>query len=323
MSPASREHQAMKQGEILFVLGPARSGTTYLNNFLDRWFGYGMGPEGTFVAPFHKRLARYGDLREDHNLTRLLQDIAGCQMLEILRRRPPANRIDVTPAAIRARLAEPSYAGVVYAVFQCLADLQGKERVGNKNPGYWNDLPLLESLFPDRAKYIAIIRDGRDVFLSLQGMPWGGHSAYAAARRWRAAIERIEAFQRQSPGKLLLLRYEDLLQEPGPAIAAMEDHLGFRLAPERRAQALKESLANPKRHNSHKWKSALSAPERRVFEALAGDKLAAYGYDTLATRPRLGLFERAGFQLGEAWRLGDQPLSLAQQAARRHPAKAG
>jgi hypothetical protein len=42
--------------ELLFVFGAARIGTTYLEHLSGRWFDYGMGPEGTFVKPFAKRL---------------------------------------------------------------------------------------------------------------------------------------------------------------------------------------------------------------------------------------------------------------------------
>lgn len=291
--------------EILFVLGSARSGTTFLNNFLDRWFDYGMGPEGTFVEPFHQRLDRYGDLTQPANLKRLVDDVSRCQMLEIMRKKYRGdNKVDVTPEAILARVPDPSYAGVVYGVFRAIADLQGKSRVGNKNPGYWTHLELLGSLFPSKARYIAILRDGRDVFLSLQGTPWGGHSPYAAASRWRRALESIEAFRAScGPDRFLLLRYEDLLQDPAAAIGQIEALLGVPLAPERRAAALAEAQSNPKKGNFYKWPDRMPAKDRRVFEAVAGDLLAAHGYEVLPQRPKLSTFERAWFRLLELKRL--------------------
>lgn len=291
--------------KILFVLGSARSGTTFLNNFLDRWFDYGMGPEGTFIEPFYRRLSRYGDLSRDMNLTRLVEDISRCQMLEIMRRKYRENHcIDVTPEEILARVPEPSYAGVVYGVFQTLADLQGKSRVGNKNPGYWTHLDLLDELFRDRAGYIAILRDGRDVFLSLQGMPWGGHSAFAAARRWRRAVTAIEKFQQRcGPDRFLLLRYEDILQSPNSTIGRIETFLGIPLDDKSRAAALSEAEGNPKKGNFNKWPERMSARDRRVYEALAGDLLARHGYVVLPERPRLTPVERSLFELQEMIRL--------------------
>ncbi len=291
--------------EILFVLGSARSGTTFLNNFLDRWFDYGMGPEGTFVEPFYRRLGSYGNLSDEQNLTLLIEDVSRCQMLEIMRKKYGSDhRLDVTPEEIRARILEPSFAGVVYAVYQSIADLEGKGRVGNKNPGYWTHLDLLDELFPGQAKYIAILRDGRDVFLSLQGTPWGGHSAFAAARRWRGALTAIEAFQeRHGAEKLLLLQYEDLLAAPADTFGKIEKFLGVPLSPESRDAALAEAQANPKKGNFNKWPERLSAEDRRVYEALAGDLLAKYGYDTLPERPRISPLEEAWFKLRELGRL--------------------
>src|SRR3546814_15839092 len=92
-----------------------------------------MGPEGTFIEPFHRRLGRYGDLSRAENLRRLVEDVSRCQMLEIMRKKyRDSSKLDVTPAEILARVPEPSYAGVVYGVFRTLADPQGKHRVGNK-----------------------------------------------------------------------------------------------------------------------------------------------------------------------------------------------
>jgi len=291
--------------DILFVFGSARSGTTFLNNFLDRWFDYGMGPEGTFVEPFHRRLPQYGDLADPANLKRLADDMSRCQMLEIMRKKyRDSRKLDVTPQAILERAPEASYAGAVYGVFRSIADLQGKSRVGNKNPGYWTHLDLLDSLFPRNAKYIAIVRDGRDVFLSLQGTPWGGHSAYAAARRWRQALEAIERFRgRCGPDRFLVLRYEDLLQDPAATIGRIETLLGVTLAPETRAAALAESQGNPKKGNFHKWRDRMTARDRRVFEAIAADMLAAHGYEVLPERPRLSVVDKLRFRLLELKRL--------------------
>ncbi len=298
-------HPGGADQEILFVLGSARSGTTFLNNFLDAWFDYGMGPEGTFVEPFYRRLDRYGPLTEKRNLERLVEDITRGEMLEIMRKKyREGHRLDVTPKEILARVPEPSYAGVVYAVFRTIADLQGKGRVGNKNPGYWTHLDLLGQLFPTKARYIAIVRDGRDVFLSLQGTPWGGHSAYAAARRWCGALTNIEAFRKRcGDDRFLMLYYEDLLRSPSETIAKIEDFLGTPLAPEVRSAVLAEAESNPKKNNFNKWPERLSAKDRRAYEALAGDLLERNGYEVLPERPKLSAFELGRFKFLELLRL--------------------
>jgi hypothetical protein len=100
---------------ILFVFGAARSGTTILNNLLYRHFGYGMGPEGTFIARWAQRLPSYGDLGDDANLRRLAADLSECRMLHIARHNYRRNPFDVTPDLILRKLRQRSYSGVVYA----------------------------------------------------------------------------------------------------------------------------------------------------------------------------------------------------------------
>ena len=291
--------------EILFVLGAARSGTTFFNNFMDRWFDYGMGPEGTFVDHFYRRLPKYGDLSKAQNLSRLVEDVSRCQMLEIMRKRyGDSNRLDVTPKDIHDRLLEPSYAGVVYSVFQCIADHGGKSRVGNKNPGYWTHLPVLDELFPVQAKYIAVVRDGRDAFLSLQGQNWGGHSAFVAARRWYRAHAAIEEFQDlHGPDKMLILYYDDLLRSPAESIQKLERFLNVSLSPEVRAEALAEASSNPLKDNFRRWPSRIAENDRRVYEAVAGDMLEKHGYETLAQRPTLTFGEKLFLETKELVRL--------------------
>ncbi|NIQ52190.1 MAG: sulfotransferase, partial [Gammaproteobacteria bacterium] len=48
---------------------------------------------------------------------------------------------------------------------------RGKSRWGDKSPGYLTKLPLLRRMFPE-AKFVNIIRDGRDVFLSVKRLGW-------------------------------------------------------------------------------------------------------------------------------------------------------
>ena len=290
--------------DILFVFGAARSGTTYLNNLLDHWFDYGMGPEGTFVAQFAGRLDRYGDLEDDANLNRLIEDVARCQMLEIARHKyPDGFRFDVTPEMIRAALPARTYPGVVYSVFACVAQAQDRTHVGNKNPAFWQTLPLLESLFPGTARYLCIVRDGRDVALSMMQMDWGHKSSYVCAQTWVQALHAVHAFARQVPSdRLLVIRYEDLLDDPTVTIGKLEAFLGVDLG-ERRARLLAEAENNPKRKNYGKWRTKMSASDIRQFEAVAGAELADYGYELTLESPRVSFLEAGVHKFVELLRL--------------------
>ena len=265
---------------ILFVFGAARSGTTILNNLLYRHFSYGMGPEGTFIAQWARRLPAYGDLRDDAKLEGLVRDVSRCRMLEIARHKYRRNPFDVSPELILSRLRERSYAGVVYAVFECMAALQGCTRVGNKNPDYGRQFPLLHQLFPTHAKYLAIVRDGRDVALSIMKTRWGLSSSYAAAKAWRQALADLCQMQGQlSPNRLHVVKYEDLLRQPRETLEAVRSFLAIAPQDAKVEAAAAEIAEGKKAANFDKWRRQMSANDLRIFEGMAGDWLQDFGYE--------------------------------------------
>ena len=59
-----------------------------------------------------------------------------------------------------------SYATFVTGVFDLYGRIQGKSLVGDKTPRFARKIPTLHGLWPE-AKFVHLIRDGRDVFLSI------------------------------------------------------------------------------------------------------------------------------------------------------------
>ncbi len=266
---------------IVFLFGAARSGTTFLNGFLFRWFGVGTGPEGQFVPEFYSRLRQYGDLQNRDNLDRLIADVSKTAMLEIIRDKWPDDiSFDVTPAMISEQVAEASYAGVVHAVFKCVAIGQNCDVVGNKYPAYWRHLDLLDELFGDDARYVAIIRDGRDVAMSTMRTPWGESNAHACAMSWRACLQAINAFRATPRARqLLVLRYEDLLTTPRDVVNLLAEHLELPLPESTRDKAVADAEESLSKHPVAKWKREMADDDCRVFEAVAGDELSAFHYE--------------------------------------------
>lgn len=289
---------------ILFVFGAARSGTTILNNLLYRHFGYGMGPEGTFIASWARRLPRYGDLGEDANLRRLVADLSECRMLHIVRRRYRHNPFDVTPELILNKLRQRSYAGVVYAIFECMAELQGCKRVGNKNPDYGRQFPVLHRLFPTQAKYLCIVRDGRDVALSILKMRWGLSSSYIAAKAWSESLIALAAMQQQlGPDRLHVLSYENLLRNPRATLEGVRDFLGVPDGEAGVEEAAVEILSGAKSANFNKWRREMSTHDLRMFEGQAGQWLEKYGYELSGNRTDIGWRDRLLYESMEIARL--------------------
>lgn len=289
---------------IAFVFGPARGGTTFVNNLLAEWFDYTMGPEGTFVGPLYRRIRTYGSLADDANLDRLLADISKAEMFEIMRTKwPVKHRVDITSDLMRPHLVERSYAGAVHAALSALRQARSRVRLGLKSPDYWMELDDLEAAFGSQARYLFVLRDGRDVALSNFQVSWGQRNSHASAKRWVRMLEAVEAFEsRVDPARLLTLRYEDILRDPEPAIGALERFLDAPIEAERRARLLTTMAANPRRDNFGKWKQQMSAGELRAFESVAARQLAAHGYEVVDPTASVSALEVARFSASETLR---------------------
>ncbi len=115
---------------------------------------------------------------------------------------------------------------------------QGKNRVAEKTPANVTVFPILHELFP-ASPLIHIIRDGRDVVASLQGMSWNDERSGqrmdivtdvgAAAATWVDCV-RTGLSMRGVPGAAGFyheLRYEALIQDPASVLAGLLRFLGL------------------------------------------------------------------------------------------------
>ncbi len=90
------------------------------------------------------------------------------RMVRTMTRHPRWGDFGIDARDLRGRVAhiKPAKAGpVVRAFYELYAESQGKARWGDKTPRYMRAMPRIEKALPE-ARFIHIIRDGRDVALS-------------------------------------------------------------------------------------------------------------------------------------------------------------
>jgi hypothetical protein len=190
-----------------------------------------------------------------------------------------------------------------YAVY---AERFGKRRWGDKTPGYVMHMQAIKPVLPE-AHFVHVIRDGRDVALSIQEMWFGPNSVHRAAKWWVDRIANARA-QARSIHWYLEIRYEDLVETPEPALrrvcefialpwdaAMLNYHVG---APERIAELGDMSggsgrlVTADERRRIHefatrppetgrigRWRREMSEADRKVFEKIAGPTLQELGYE--------------------------------------------
>ena len=283
-----------------FVVGVSRSGTTLLRLMLDAHPDLAIPPETHFL-PNVAAAATTADPR------------AACLRAMLAARTWPDFHLDAE--TLRARLAalDPfTPGGAVEAFYRLYAARFGKPRWGDKTPGYLARLAPIHELIP-AARFVHLIRDGRDVALSIHGL-WFGPASIAEAAGWW--VERIAAGRDQArrlpAGHYLEVRYEDLVRQPEPAlrrIAAFIDlpwhpamlayhtHAadriaelgevaapgqgkgGDRIAPAARRALFAHATRPPDPGRIGRWRTEMAPADRAHFAAVAGDLLRELGYD--------------------------------------------
>jgi Sulfotransferase family len=188
----------------------------------------------------------------------------------------------------------------VRAFYRLYAERFGKRRFGDKTPMYRFHLEELENLLPE-ARFIHIIRDGRDVALSVRGLWFApGGDMKTLAEDWRTGIVATRAQGSRVDG-YIELRFEDLIVSPERELRRLCHFLELRFEPSMlhypetaTDRLLEMGLGNPGPRNPvpmlaaqapdpsrlGRWKRDMSGRERRQFKRVAGEMLRELGYDT-------------------------------------------
>ncbi len=190
---------------VPFVVGMNRSGTTLLRMMLDAHPELTIPPETHFVPDLIKA-AREDSATPESALAAMKSarewgdfGFSDEEMLGRLRALP-----EIKPGpAVRT----------FYAAY---TEQQGKPRWGEKTPTYVQKMRLIQRAIPE-ARFIHVIRDGRDVALSVLDRTVRDLTAADIARRWQKKITKA----REDSPKLdhyVEVRYEDLILDTEPVL---------------------------------------------------------------------------------------------------------
>jgi len=277
-----------------FIVGNDRSGTTMLRLIVDRGPDAAVPPESMFLTDFAAEFdaGGPGDAQAAERLMRAVWEHPKVRLWE-LAQQPPA-----VPEHLSGREA---YRFIAAAPFEAYAARHGKRRWGDKTPHYVHHVDHLLRLWPG-ARFVVLVRDGRDVALSLRRMPFGPNNAWAAAQWWARGISAGARAQREHADAVLTVRYEDLAQRPHDEVRRVcsfldlsysEDMLALehvdpaRIVPDQAAwfPTLFDGINTDA---VGRWKREMSARDQRIFAAGAGAELARLGYEvTVDGDPRV------------------------------------
>jgi hypothetical protein len=266
-----------------FIVGNDRSGTTMLRLILDRGPDLAIPPESMFLTDFADVFERGGPAPDEAQ--QLMQAVWTHPKVALWELPGPA-------PVVPARLTAPdAYRFIAEAPFRAYAAKHGKPHWADKTPHYVHHVDHLLRVWPD-ARVVVLLRDGRDVALSLRGMPFGPNNAWAAAQWWARGIRAGERARREHPRAVLSVRYEDVARRPReevPRICAFleveyrDDMLALEQADRAKIVADQASwfptiFDGINTTAVDRWRREMSPRDQRIFAALAGDELRANGY---------------------------------------------
>ncbi|KAA0274946.1 MAG: sulfotransferase [Acidobacteria bacterium] len=290
-----------------FVVGVNRSGTTLLRMMLDAHPELTIPPETHFV-PELIEAAEGRDPTPEALLATITRQrewgdfgLTGEELLE------------------RFRAIEPLNAGdALRAFYSAYAERAGKPRWGEKTPIYVKSMRKIERALPE-ARFVHVIRDGRDVALSIRDRAVKEHPIDRIAERWVRRITRARE-QAKRLRRYEEIRYESLILETRPTLERIcaqlelpwddavldyhrqsavrleemrrelpEDGRRTTLSVERRMATHARTTEKPDPKRVSRWREAMSRSDRELFESIAGPLLAELGYavgDGPGTEPR-------------------------------------
>jgi Sulfotransferase family len=264
-----------------FIVGYGRSGTTLLRAMLDAHREVAIPDESHFVVPMLSLRRRY-ERTDGFDVDRFTADLMahfGFRGWGL----PPEEAM----AAFRAEPPRSVPEGL-RAAYRLYAMHHGKPRYGDKTPIHVLHVPLLARGFPE-ARFVHLIRDGRDVACSYKDQSFGPRNVVEAAIRWKRAVRRGRAAGlRLGPGRYLELRYEALVSDAEASLREVcgvadlafdpkmlryfEDH---RVASERPHY---RNVARPPTPGLRDWRREMAPADVAAFEAIAGGLLEEFGY---------------------------------------------
>jgi hypothetical protein len=296
----------------IFIVGMPRSGTTLLSAMLDAHSRIAITPETHFYT---RCGSEEGENASVEAVWECLAQQPGVQDMAL-----SDEEVERLWGRVRAR-SRPRPADLLQALGATYAERSGAEVWGEKTPDHLVHVPTILRDFP-RAAVLCIVRDPRDVCLSLRGLPWNEKSLPEAAWTWRRYAQKSTRWQETFPDRVRQVRYEDVLDRPADVLRTVVDWLGASFEeqmlhfhqqddgpadPER--EPWKEKTHRPvDPSNKEKWRTQMTEAERAVVEWCAGASLAEHGYprpplriDGAFVRDLGRLLLRTGRTVGARW----------------------
>lgn len=270
----------------VFIVGCPRSGTSYLYHLLLSAGGFAQFR--TQMNVFDVLEPIYGDLGIPKNKAKMMNEWLQSKAFDVS---------GLKAEEIKAKVLSQcrSASDFLRIVMDEVARKQGVDRWVDSTPTNIPHLLRIKRDFPD-ARIIHIIRDGRDVALSLdkrgwsRPLPWDRDKGLmAAGLYWEWIVRKGRKLGSLLQPDYLEVRYEDLVKQPAQTLERVAVFLAHDLDYQRIRQTSIGSVKNPLTSFKEdlergqfkpvgRWKDRFPPDQLVLFENLVGEYLEQLGY---------------------------------------------
>jgi Sulfotransferase family len=269
----------------VFVMGCHRSGTNLLYDTLLSAGGFAV--YRGYLPVYKMLIPRFGNFADRNNRQKAAKAWVRSQGFR---------RSGLDADRLIGKVVEECRSGgdFIRLVMNDIAFSQNAARWAVYDPDNLLHIPSIKADIPE-ALFVHIIRDGRDVALSLRQMggfkpfPWNrqGKGLLPTALYWEWMVRNGRRHGLRIPGDYLEVRYEELVLEPQATLRMLADFLDHDLdygrISESRLGSLRKSNSSfsdeaDRLRPVNRWKEKLSEPEVESVEGLIGEYLEELGY---------------------------------------------
>jgi len=273
----------------VFVLGSVRSGTTLLYHMLLSAGGFAI--YRTESNALNLLEPRFGDLSRLENRKRLMKAWLDSKLFRV-------SGLDASSIEKKVLDGVTNGGNFLRTVMETIARKQGAERWADCTPDHLAYLDRIKQTIPD-ALIIHIIRDGRDVALSMEKqkwikpLPWDHHRpVIASAAYWDWIVQKGRTDGSRYGKDYCEVRFEQLVQDPRRVLVALSEFIEHDLDYDRiqanRIGSVSEpntSFADGSFNPVGRWRKSLSEPELAQLEGMIGDTLREFEYPVASEHP--------------------------------------
>jgi hypothetical protein len=270
----------------VFVVGSSRSGTTLVYSLILSSGEFAIYEAETLLLEVCQ--IKYGNLLSGKKYEKFMRD--WLRSKQFYRSGLLADRFK-----LEAKKHCASYTDFLKFFMESIAKNQGKQRWAEQTPYNLFHMDILSKAFPD-AKFIHVIRDGRDVAISRRKLGWTGSRSkdkmkilLAAALSWEFCVKKAQFFGYRLGDNYKEIKYEELVAAPEDTLRSINDYAGITIEKEKINNCqigslgkgntiFQDNMEGISTKGVNRWKTELSEEEKKILNIAIGKTLNQLGY---------------------------------------------